>query len=85
MGDALFERGRRVTELRVETRGEAAERAVAPRASWVDIVGDAEEERRLVEEDGFPFVAMTGTRSDGRDYLVIKQSAIQAQIVKNRD
>lgn len=71
VGDALFERGRRVVELRVESRGEAAERAVAPRANWGDIVGDTEEETRLVDEDGFPFevVAMPGTRTDGRDYL----------------
>lgn len=53
-------------------RGEAAERAVAPRANCGDKAGDAEDDTRLEDEEGFAFevVAMMGTWrcSDGRDY-----------------
>jgi hypothetical protein len=59
VGDALFGSGRREeAELRVERRGDAAERAVVPRANAGGTVEEAEEEIRLVEEGGFAFEAV---------------------------
>lgn len=54
VGDALFAGGRRgVAGLKVERRGDAAERAVAPRATnGVVVVGGSDEGIRL---DGFCF------------------------------